>query len=553
MTRLVIILLFFIPTLVFTQNAQDSSKVKKTKWVGLTGNITLRTGFYQAYGIQQRQDNFQYLVQSNLNFSFFNNQVNAPFSAFVSQQNQGFLQPFNQYGVSPTYKNVTLHLGYRNITYNKYTLGGHNFLGAGVDYKIKKVRVSAMYGRFRKEIADERGQNIFTGGASYRRMGYGTMIGYGTRKNHIDFILFKASDDPSEVDLTTLDSTIRREENFAVGVNLRRQLHEKVTFTAHYGLSAYSADLQSAQSDAQRFRVYNNVPFLFTPRTSSSYKGAGDASIRFKNKNYNLSLDYEYIAPGYRTLGAFFFQDDIENITLGAGWNRNKWSLNVRGGTQRNNLDNAKETTNRRFISSVNGNWRLGKKTSLGANYSNFSAFSTAVQRIGTDSLDFFQVTHNATIFMNHVLDSTSSFSLNASHQNAFARTADDITSNETQFYALTGNYNKRLPALDLVITTSLNYNFIYSAFDETTTLGPSIGLTKLWFKKKLQTQLTNSYQTISSSSNGNGAFYTVFFRSSYNLTAKQAIGLDTRYNTRSSSTINFSEWQGFISYTFNF
>lgn len=533
--------------------AQDTTTTNKNKLLKIKGAISLRTGVYESFGIEARQDNFQYLLQSNVNFNFFNNQVVAPFSATVSQQNQTFLQPFNQYGISPTYKNITLHIGFRNLNYNKYTLGGHNFLGIGADYNYKKIRASGMYGRFRKAINDEDGRDVFGGGLSYRRMGYGAKLGYGTNESFIDVIVFSAEDEVSDVNLALLDSTITPEANFVYGFNIRKKIGKNLFFKGEYGRSAYSANTDSKTTTKEGFSIHNNTNTFFQPRLSSSYQNAGNMNITFNPRAFNLTFDYEYIGDGYRTLGAFFFQDDIENLTIGGGLNRKKWSANTKLGIQRNNLNSANDINNTRFISSFNGNYRPNQKHTFGLNYSNFSAFTTAVQRLGTDSLDFFQVNHNANASWNYLIDTLSSLSLNLSYQNAFSRTVDEInTENATEFISANVGYLRDFKAIKTKMNIAFMYNIMQTFFGNSVNYGPSVSLTRAFFKEKFTVSNMNSFQAVDDIGN-DGWFFTTFLRANYKLSAKQSLGWDLRYNIRSTSTLQFSEIQTFASYTLNF
>ncbi|MEQ8338575.1 MAG: hypothetical protein RIA62_14560 [Cyclobacteriaceae bacterium] len=51
---------------------------------------------------------------------------------FLLGSNTSFQQPFNQYGMSPTYKNVTAHIGFRSMNFSRYSLAGHLFLVPGL-------------------------------------------------------------------------------------------------------------------------------------------------------------------------------------------------------------------------------------------------------------------------------------------------------------------------------------------------------------------------------------------------------------------------------------
>jgi hypothetical protein len=171
----------------------------------LSGNLGLSLGVYQSYGISARRDNFSYLFTGNVNASLLG--IAIPLDANFSQLEENFLQPFNQVGISPKYKWVKAHLGYRNMTFSPLTLAGHTFLGAGLEIepplKSKKIglRISGMYGRFRRPVAAVDAQRE---GAlpAYRRMGYGFKAGIVGKKeaaNYLDFILFRGYDEVNSI------------------------------------------------------------------------------------------------------------------------------------------------------------------------------------------------------------------------------------------------------------------------------------------------------------------------------------------------------------------
>lgn len=84
--------------------------------IQVSGGLNATTGFYTAFGAPSRRPPFTYGLNANLNFKVLG-MIDVPFSASFSQQQSNFTQPFNQYGISPKYKWVTAHIGYRNMTF----------------------------------------------------------------------------------------------------------------------------------------------------------------------------------------------------------------------------------------------------------------------------------------------------------------------------------------------------------------------------------------------------------------------------------------------------
>jgi predicted metalloprotease len=131
-------------------NAQDIEQVVKAKPVKVSGGATASTSFYDVNGEEDTRDPYFWQVMANINFNFWG-VVDMPFSAYFAKKNVRYQQPsFQQFGMSPKYKAVTLHLGYRNMTFSNYSLAGLTFLGAGIEYNPKDywLKASAMYGRF---------------------------------------------------------------------------------------------------------------------------------------------------------------------------------------------------------------------------------------------------------------------------------------------------------------------------------------------------------------------------------------------------------------------
>ena len=55
---------------------------------------------------------------------------------------------------------------------------------------------------------------------------------------------------------------------------------------------------------------------LFTPRLSSAYYQAFKTSLDYQFERWIMGVAYERIDPGYRTLGAYYFNNDLENVTV---------------------------------------------------------------------------------------------------------------------------------------------------------------------------------------------------------------------------------------------
>ena len=143
-----LILLLFVAGDTFSQ---DQSADTPPKPFSLDGSLTISGTKYSVSGAARRRPPTSWTLVGTPTLSIYG--VSLPFNFILSDQESSFRQPFDQFGVSPSYKWATLHIGYNSLTYSKYTLTGITFLGAGIDINPEPLRLSVAYGVFsRKDI-----------------------------------------------------------------------------------------------------------------------------------------------------------------------------------------------------------------------------------------------------------------------------------------------------------------------------------------------------------------------------------------------------------------
>ncbi|MEP6611948.1 MAG: hypothetical protein ABJA76_08695, partial [Mucilaginibacter sp.] len=220
--------LFFIQLMLlnFAVKAQDVSQLGDQKPFVINGTVGMGLGTYSASGIDNRQRSFSYLFSGAPNISVYG--VTFPFSIVVSDQQRGFRQPFNQYGISPTYKWVTLHLGWQSIQWSEFTMAGYNLLGAGVELNPGKLRLGFVYGRFNKAIESDLAQPLLFQTPAYKRTGFSAKMGYGTERNHLDVTVLNAKDDPNSLKVTPITTELQPAQNLVLGIT------SKWSFLKHF-------------------------------------------------------------------------------------------------------------------------------------------------------------------------------------------------------------------------------------------------------------------------------------------------------------------------------
>lgn len=427
------------------EDIKEDINKRLEKPFSISGSIGINFGLYESFGIPARRDNFSYLFLANMNLNLLGMGIDVPLDGNFSQLESSLLQPFNQIGISPRYKWITAHLGYRNMTFSPLTLNGHTFLGIGLDLappiKSEKLtfRLSTMYGQLRRPITP---LAALEGNVQpvYRRMGYGVKVGVAGKKkaaNYIDLIVFKGYDELNSIQQPLGNDAVKPEDNLVLGASGQYQLFKGLTLKADWAISALTQDSRSEITE-EDVPIFSSVKGVFTPRISTQVNQSVKSALSY-SLTYNLSLKYNRIAPDYRTLGSYFFQNDLEEYTFNAGalFKEGKTSVNGSIGFQENNLNGELENRSKRVIGSVNVNQVVSPKLNVYATYSNFSSSLLVVKEELSDSLDFYQVTTGYTIGANYNIgtkERQQSISGNLSYQTANSRDEYSVSDITTEF-----------------------------------------------------------------------------------------------------------------------
>ncbi len=489
--------------MVFTERllAQDLSNLKNQKPVGFNGGLELRGIFYNANGIANRRDPFTYLLSGSPTISVYGWQI--PFSFVVSKDERSFRQPFNQFGMSPTYKWITLHAGYRNVTFSPYTLAGHTMLGGGFEINPGKLRAGFMYGRLnRATVIDTTTQSLVP--YSFSRKGMAGKLGFGTATNYVDLNFLHAKDDStSKPDLLLPDSMrVLAAANTVVGYSMRLLLFKKLSIESDGAASIYTRDLNSPISlDSIDDPILKRLRGLMEINGSTEWFLAFNAGIGYREKNYGIKVNYRRIEPDFKTMGAYFFANDVENITINPNFTlpNGKLRVNASLGIQQDNVNLQKEATNKRIIGSGTISAELTDRLGVDINYSNFSNNQRPNTLRFADSLKIVQTTQTLNIMprytiignqITHLLLLSVNFSGMKDYNSYFEQDATNRDIHTSQYLI---NYNISFPARLLSLFTSVSHTAMDGAGTQTSYTGVTLGGNYSLARQKLQTGLNAS------------------------------------------------------------
>lgn len=495
-TRLwILVVVLLTPT--FDLSAQDITKLKEQDPVSLYGTISVSTAYNTIKGIDPRQPPFSYVITGNPTLKLYG--VDIPLSFMFSNYQRNLQLPFNKFGVSPTYKDYTVHLGYRNVTFSPFTLSGRTFFGAGLEATPGLLRFGFVYGRFQKAIEEnltllggEMNRSLIP---SFKRTGYSVKLGVGDKKNYLDFIVLKGSDDPMSIVLDDSLDDLTPEENAALGISTQFHLAEKITFKTDVGLSAYTRDLNQVELPLGENGQFDFIKGLITPRVSSQVGIAALSTLTYKAEKFSLNAQYRRIDPGYKTMGAYYFQTDIEHYLVGTTTNIGENKLLFKGdiGFQRDNVKGNRLVQTNKTIGQAHVAWNPNQNAGLTIQYSNFGITQVPGLISISDTTLLRNINQNLVIQPRYLFN-TGNFShmVNGMVNYADLNDKSDRTITITQVKSLTSQASYSITWTPQGLSLSAGYNHINSQISvgETVSAGIILGLSKLLLDKKLQAQI---------------------------------------------------------------
>lgn len=535
--------------------AQSESETPKAKPVRVSGGLNAYAGFYQASGIENRNQSTPFGLSASATVSLPGG-ISLPFSVIVGNQGASFRQPFNQFGISPTYKWATVHAGYRNVQFSPFTLAGHTFLGGGVELNPGKLRIGAVYGRFNKAISTDLA-NPDQALPSFKRTGYAVKLGYGSAANYVDVVLLNAADDTSSI---TGSQSITPARNTVLGVTSRLTLAKNFSFEMDIAGSAYTRDTRAQVvplSDQPLMKAFN----IFMPaQLSTQLTTAAQLGLGYRSKNFGLKLQYKRIEPNFQTMGSYYFQSDIQSFTIAPSLNLLNSKLRVVGsfGLQQDNLAKTKNAQTGRKIGSLVVSYNPSNAFGIDFQFSNYGISQQAGLRPIIDTLRLAQ--NNLSLMANlrySIQNEAFShlFTLTGTHQQLsdLNNTTSEFTQNQNQ------NINLGYFLTELALGWSANamVSYTQTALPQDQMVrfyGPTVGISYPLLDKKLNTSFNASY-LINQQLGVTGKVMNASLNASYQLGKRQSLNLQLGYLNSNTGQPDqkFNELRGSLGYGISF
>lgn len=379
-------------------NAQQRSIDKLGSLLSITGQFSFHQSFNYRSGLAAVRAPYQYIAQGGIQIQLgkwaIPLQVQYANAAFTYQQ------PFNQLGLSPHYKWITLHGGYRSVQLNTYLLPSTTYLGGAIELTPGKWHVLAVYGRFRKAMP----MDTLTL-PQYDRWGGGYKIAFRGSKTQWEQAMLLFKDDTT----SHPSDSIPAQASLGYSIGIQHKLSTAFQFSVEWAILHYQHNFKSSELE----ELSKSFPQLFIQ--SASLHQARKIQWRYNQKKVGIALVWERIDPGFTSLGAYYFMNDIEKWSC-----QTKVSIPAIGGQvstelgwQRTNLKQTMGTATSSFLYQVQAAVKIKKKLQLQTTFSNATYYTRLIQRFQTlrltDTLQMIQVNRAAQVSIQWIMGPSSS------------------------------------------------------------------------------------------------------------------------------------------------
>jgi hypothetical protein len=557
----IITLSFLVFALAMNAHAQDIEQILKAAPLTTSGGISFSQIGNFSPDTNQTLEPYSYFLSGNINANLYG-VINLPFSfAYTNSQiSSSVPQPFNRLSLSPTYKWVTAHIGYASMNFSPYTLAGHEFLGGGLELTPNKsFKIAVMYGRLKRSV------NPDTLGTepAYRRMGGGIKLDYMNKNIDASINVFKAEDDINSITYNLTDSIIvKPQDNITAGAKVKLKMINNFSITAEYAISAMNHDISKNDSI-----INASSNFLIDQHGDLAYYHAFKSNISQTSKLGQIGASYERVSPNYKTLGAYYFNNDFENITANFSTSiKKRINIALDAGYQRDNLNGQKTNESSRLIYSANVNAKLNKKLNLGVSFSNLQTYvhirdiydqiTQTNEFQNLDTLSFTQLNFTVSSNLNYIIQASKTkrqnLNIGFAYQEASQQQEDDQAFNGNQIYNSTVSYLFSLIPQRLNISTTVNYN--NNIMPEMTMNVASFNLSvQKAFFEQLKVSLISSYSNSANKEGTIADIVNVRLTGGYTLRKKHNFNLSLAMVNNNGVQGNKTQYSANLSYNFMF
>lgn len=280
-------------------------------------------------------------------------------SLLWSTEEQFTAQSTNRLYFAPRWSWGQVHAGDYVPEISRYTASTAQLRGGGFSLNPGRLRVAATMGRAQQAT------DASAFDAAQERFLAAGLVGWGAREGtFIELSALRAADKIAGSDSVS----VAPQENVVAGIaGGLRLMGGRLTISGDAGGSLFSRD---TRADTLALTLPASGGGLFTPRVSSRWDYAWNAQTRWSGRRGSLGAQFEYVGPGFSTLGNPYFQNDRREVRLNGSLRATSGRLHASGslGRRQDNLGGDKRATTTRLTGSgtvvaITGAWLVSTAT----------------------------------------------------------------------------------------------------------------------------------------------------------------------------------------------
>lgn len=276
------------------------------------------------------------------------NSLSMSFNAMLSSEGSSARQDINQIDFNPKWRWGEAHVGDFTHEFSSLTLSGIRIRGGGVMITPGKWRLSLLSGLTHRSVSTSDNNR------SYERLVSGGKIGFGRSEgSFFELLAFTARDklevlasapvdtaetpDTSFFDVEQAPAAVTPQENLVISTVTNLALFsKKLKWRTEIAGCAITRDRRSSELDAGDVPEF--LTNIFKPRVSSSADYAYRTEMDLGLSRVTVNAGYEYVGPGYISLGLASQTNDRREFSGGVMWRHRSGTVRVDGAIQSDNL-----------------------------------------------------------------------------------------------------------------------------------------------------------------------------------------------------------------------
>jgi hypothetical protein len=299
---------------------------------------------------------------------------------------------------------------------------------------------------------------------------------------------------------------------------------------------------------------------LVTLNTSTQLLAAGQGSLGYQGSNYNVLVRYRRVDPDYKSMGAYYFETDVQNYTVEGGWRLLKGQMQLNGslGLQNDNILHDKAYRSNRKIGALSASYNT-QDYGLDLRYSNYGITQDRGLNPIVDTLRVARTNHNINAMLRYNINGdllAQGFVLVGNIQSLVD--LNNFTSGQNKSNSKTVNFSYQLNFVPhaLGLNANVNYTVADISFGRTVFYGPSLGLDKQFAKGKYGLNASVSYQQQQNNKKDAGNLWNGNVNGSYLISKRNAASISFSYlksNSKDITLPGFNELRSSLNLTHSF